>query len=103
MSRHTLCSVPCYAIIETDYVFIAPPALTPLPAPGHALSFPFGYIVPTWRGTTSITRLTKCLYDPLARLHRPHLAGPATEHRSLVKRLPRVMWCSFQASLTALT
>jgi hypothetical protein len=37
-------------IIETDYVFIAAPNLTPLPAPGHAMSFPFGYIVPTWRG-----------------------------------------------------
>lgn len=34
-------------IIETDYVFIAPPNLAPLPAPGHALSFPFGYIDPT--------------------------------------------------------
>lgn len=34
-------------IIETDYVFLAPPALGALPAPGHALSFPFGYIVPT--------------------------------------------------------
>ena len=35
-------------IIETDYVFIAPPKLSPLPAKGHAVSFPFGYIVPAY-------------------------------------------------------
>jgi len=35
-------------LCATDYIFIAAPKLAPLPAPGHALSFPFGYIVPTW-------------------------------------------------------
>ena len=43
-------------IIETDYVFIAPPRLEPLPAPGRALSFPFGYIVPTWPARRNIIR-----------------------------------------------
>ena len=45
-------------IIETDYVFIAQPKLAPplLPAPGHALSFPFGYIVPTWPARLNIIK-----------------------------------------------
>lgn len=43
-------------VIETDYVFIQAPRLAPLPALGHALSFPFGYIVPAWPARLPIIR-----------------------------------------------